>query len=542
MTGFLLSVSGFGFFVAGILRFLAAIPKAGADQDLPGGHAATRAPLTSQRGLFRCPDTGSRVAGLGPLVQLNPEATVAGRKTWVLVVSDEDANETIFPVAESVLSIGRATDSRLHLTSEGVSRHHAVLDTSGDFPLLIDMGSTNGTSVGGRKIAGACILKSGDTFQLGLAKVRLVCIDGEAPPTAGLPRINLHETHESNASASIRNIEEPMQGGGGIREPGTVTPWYRRSKTLVISAGTVAAALISVFALWDRIVDPPGVDVATIESVNVTKRIALTAFATDGLGTTLTLNAVPDAANQKFPMETELLAQVQGYASAWTLPPRTPTQPNTPTTSTPTKSASLPGRSATRLATIPGDTTSATVTPTPNLSSTPTRSAAPTKGRIPGFPSEEYRAEVQRQLVLDDVRPELSAPISYITNSAIIDANGQPIPPAQVAVELKQALEEVVTDDNSNPTGWTVAVDIDLEGLANVPFLLTWSLDGVDVSETWRAENLAYRITASTQHDSGVAEIWVPDLASTGVYNVNVRLTYELNKSTAAVGQVQLPN
>lgn len=130
-----------------------------------------------------------------------------------------------------------------------------------------------------------------------------------------------------------------------------------------------------------------------------------------------------------------------------------------------------------------------------------------------------------------------------------VDDKGQPHSPEQVAAELKQALAEIETKDGSQPTnagsepmGWTVAVGLDLEGVAGVPLLLTWSLDGVDVSESWRAENLAYRIVPSTQHDAGVAEIWVPDLKRTGAYNINVTLTNESKATIADEGQLKLPN
>lgn len=98
----------------------------------------------------------------------------------------------------------------------------------------------------------------------------------------------------------------------------------------------------------------------------------------------------------------------------------------------------------------------------------------------------------------------------------------------------------IESSQGKDPLGWTVAVRIDLEGLAHVPMLLTWSLDGLDVSESWKAENLAYRIVATTPHDAGVAEIWIPDLGRPGAYNVNVRLTFESTGAMADLEQLQL--
>jgi hypothetical protein len=92
------------------------------------------------------------------------------------------------------------------------------------------------------------------------------------------------------------------------------------------------------------------------------------------------------------------------------------------------------------------------------------------------------------------------------------------------------------------PNGWILAVQVDLEGLQNVPLLLRWSLDGVDVPQTWQAENLTYRVVGTTPHDSGIADIWVPDLARPGSYNVNVKLSYESSGGIADWQPLQLPN
>ena len=86
-----------------------------------------------------------------------------------------------------------------------------------------------------------------------------------------------------------------------------------------------------------------------------------------------------------------------------------------------------------------------------------------------------------------------------------------------------------------------VAVNLDVVGLKNVPLLLTWSLDGLDVPVSWTAGNIAYRMTATTAHDSGSADVWVPDLKGTGTYNVNLTLAREKDGAVLARSQpVQL--
>ena len=87
-----------------------------------------------------------------------------------------------------------------------------------------------------------------------------------------------------------------------------------------------------------------------------------------------------------------------------------------------------------------------------------------------------------------------------------------------------------------------MAVNLTLEGLAGVPLLLTWSLDGVDVPEGWAADNVAYRVVATTPRDSGSAEVRVPNLKAEGVYRVNVKLAFESDGTPIARGEpLELP-
>jgi ABC transport system ATP-binding/permease protein len=68
--------------------------------------------------------------------------------------------------AYDTLLMGRAADCDLTLDSPLVSRHHARLERSGATHLLIDLGSTNGTFVNGRRID-RVELRAGDVVQIG---------------------------------------------------------------------------------------------------------------------------------------------------------------------------------------------------------------------------------------------------------------------------------------------------------------------------------------------------------------------------------------
>lgn len=311
-------------------------------------------------------------------------------------------------------------------------------------------------------------------------------------------------------------------------------PWYQRTNALLLSAGAVAAALASIFGLVNLLIDPQ--DLATVSSVTLKKKMPLADFATEGLGGNITFaEAVPAHQQDEIPDVARLLMST----SIPVLVPETSAQLKTPSPSTPDVSQS-PTRTSDN---VPPTTSASTpVSPSVTATTSPTRSTSSSRVTAEDLPPEDHREEVQKQLERRNVPPDISSALVFIAPSQAVDAGtGELLPPAQVAEELKKALEELATDETSAPTGWMVGVQIELQGFANDPLLLTWSLDGVDVPETWQAENLAYKISASTQHDKGVAEIWVPELARTGAYQVNVTLTQASSRVAVASGHLVLP-
>lgn len=304
-------------------------------------------------------------------------------------------------------------------------------------------------------------------------------------------------------------------------------PWYKRPQVLILSAGALAAAILGVINLWEKVFPPPDPDIATIESVQIIRRTPLSGFASGGIGKDLSLEPVTQQAAL-----TGLGTTVNPRVTPLPRPGPLPTFTFNP--------------SPTLTTTAPPDTPTPTsspesVSPTPSGSSSPSESGSPTGSPtaatlrpelLSGLSavSDEFVASVADQPAMQDYTKPAR---TFTARSLVIEAvddTGKPLPPEDVAAELVQALRTVETThgpDGEDPLGWTMAVRLDLEGLAQVPLLLTWSLDGLDVPDTWKAENLAYRIVGATPHDAGVAEIWVPDLKGTGAYNVNIKLAYE---------------
>lgn len=71
------------------------------------------------------------------------------------------------------LRIGRDTVNGLRLNHETVSRVHAELGVQAGVWVLRDLGSSNGTTVNGRRVTGAVVVRDGDVVGFGRMSFRL---------------------------------------------------------------------------------------------------------------------------------------------------------------------------------------------------------------------------------------------------------------------------------------------------------------------------------------------------------------------------------
>jgi DNA-binding winged helix-turn-helix (wHTH) protein len=72
-----------------------------------------------------------------------------------------------FALADGVVEIGRSSEAAIRIDAAGVSRRHARLVIAGDRARIEDLGSKNGTFVGGKPVAPGCVLKDGDEIRVG---------------------------------------------------------------------------------------------------------------------------------------------------------------------------------------------------------------------------------------------------------------------------------------------------------------------------------------------------------------------------------------
>src|SRR5947209_8009349 len=115
-----------------------------------------------------------------PLPQVEPGATMVYKPKTPVPTEEASAEElglgrevvtltvdgTRHEVDKRRIVIGRSKDSDLQLADANVSRHHAELRQEGSAYWVVDLGSTNGMEVNGKRIKRAK-LRQGDTITLG---------------------------------------------------------------------------------------------------------------------------------------------------------------------------------------------------------------------------------------------------------------------------------------------------------------------------------------------------------------------------------------
>lgn len=79
-----------------------------------------------------------------------------------------DVGDRQFPLVGKTLSLGRAKDNNVVFSSHKVSRRHAIVHAQGASEYsLVDLGSSNGTHLNGRRVIEPVALQHGDVIQIG---------------------------------------------------------------------------------------------------------------------------------------------------------------------------------------------------------------------------------------------------------------------------------------------------------------------------------------------------------------------------------------
>lgn len=101
-----------------------------------------------------------------------------------LVWMRPDGQETEFPLAASVMLIGRDEDADIRVDEPLVSRAHARIEKRGGAYFVLDLGSTNLTKVNGEPVRER-ELRDGDELHFARARCRFVAPNVD-PVAAGV--------------------------------------------------------------------------------------------------------------------------------------------------------------------------------------------------------------------------------------------------------------------------------------------------------------------------------------------------------------------
>jgi len=124
-----------------------------------------------QGDVIRIGENEFRFEILAPLSQGGPSEVDRRALATLEILSDGPLKGARFPVERPVIHIGRSAENDVRIADDSVSGAHATLLRRGSVWHLIDLASTNGTFVDGRRIDGEAIIQGAAELRFGGVKV-----------------------------------------------------------------------------------------------------------------------------------------------------------------------------------------------------------------------------------------------------------------------------------------------------------------------------------------------------------------------------------
>jgi FHA domain len=141
---------------------------------------------------------------------------------YVLQVVRGRSASTTLKLADGVTSIGRHDDCLIRIKSSQVSRRHCEVFEASDKLTIRDLGSSNGTFVNGKKVAGQQVLKPGDELTVGAVTLRVAKIGQAVEPASPASKPKAADTAVLEAVAVEDEVEQDefeMEFDDGDPEP-----------------------------------------------------------------------------------------------------------------------------------------------------------------------------------------------------------------------------------------------------------------------------------------------------------------------------------
>lgn len=124
----------------------------------------------SERGYLSCEPITVALEPRGTLAEgmVDVRSDSVGPVVWIPSLTWKSVR---YPITRTSTIIGRGTDSDVHVVAPGVSRHHAEIRWNGKRSEIVDLGSTNGTTLEGKTITRAALP---DSCTLGVGQARIL--------------------------------------------------------------------------------------------------------------------------------------------------------------------------------------------------------------------------------------------------------------------------------------------------------------------------------------------------------------------------------
>jgi hypothetical protein len=159
-----------------------------------------------------------------------------------LILASDEADEAAGRELElgGAAAIGRAPDNLLRIDDPMVSQYHALVERRGDSFWLIDLDSTNGTTVNGDAVTTERRLSRGDRISVG-GVAAITFHSDERPHPDEAPTLPSSHTARDQAEGGLTAAAEEV-APAGLQAQDTAAP---RASALVIAAAVVVGVAIA---------------------------------------------------------------------------------------------------------------------------------------------------------------------------------------------------------------------------------------------------------------------------------------------------------